>query len=31
MLTYVTLEIPSPYINVKYLTNFDGNFTKISA
>jgi hypothetical protein len=31
MLTYVTLEIPSPYINVKHLTNFDGNFIKISA
>ena len=31
MLTYATLEIPSPYINVKHSTNFDGNFIKISA
>jgi hypothetical protein len=30
MLTYVTLEIPSSYINVKHLTYFDGNFIKIS-
>ena len=30
MLTYVTLEIPRPYINVKHLTNVDGNFIKIS-
>ena len=30
MLTYVTVEIPSPYINVKHLTIFYGNFIKIS-
>ena len=24
----LTLEIPSPYINVKHLTNFYGNFIK---
>ena len=28
MLTYVTLEIPRSYINVKHLTNFDGNLKK---
>ena len=30
MLKYVTLEISSSYINLKHLTNFDGNFIKIS-
>jgi hypothetical protein len=28
MLTYVTLEISSSYINLKHLTNFDGNVIK---
>ena len=28
MLIYVALEIPRPYINVKHLTHFDGNFIK---